>query len=72
MMYESPEIQLQRKKEVTSDEWWWVGLILLFVIWAYSQYQLQRAIDSCRSSGGLSRVDSYVFGTVWKVECYQP
>jgi hypothetical protein len=71
MTYASPDIQLESRVQMERDEWWWLGAILLFVAWAYSQYQLNNAINKCHSRGGVAKVSSYVFGTVWKVECFK-
>ncbi|PLR75317.1 hypothetical protein CU633_21785 [Bacillus sp. V3-13] len=70
MNYQSPVVELNQREKVTGDEYWWVGLVLLFVVWAYSQYAMQKAVSSCSKSGGLAKVDSYFWGTTYKVSCY--
>lgn len=44
-------------------------VVVLFVVWAARQAVLDRAIQRCYAKGGYPDVDSYVFGTVWKVKC---
>ena len=69
MSYVKPEIALEKKQKLVRDEWW--QAILLFIIWAYSQYAMKDAINKCEKRGGVAKVSSYVFGTVWKVSCYK-
>ncbi|MBD0379607.1 hypothetical protein [Paenibacillus sedimenti] len=69
MTFQSPQVNLEQKSNVSRDEWW--GLILLFVVWVVSQVALDRAISSCRDSGGLAKVESWAFSLMWKVECYK-
>jgi hypothetical protein len=70
MEYQSPAVKLKQREKVTGDEAWWIGLVLLFIIWAYSQYAMQRAVSTCSKSGGLAKVDSQFFGLNYKVSCY--
>lgn len=69
MTYAKPEVSLENRNELVRDEWW--QAVLLFAVWAYSQYAMNKAINKCENQGGLAKVDSYVFGTVWKVNCYK-
>lgn len=66
-MYQAAVVDL-REREVENDGFWWV-IIILFVLWAYSQYTLNEAINRCYDQGGEPHVTSYVYGTVWKIEC---
>lgn len=70
MNYQSPVIDLSQKSDLTRDEYWPI-LVVLFIVWAYNQYELNRAIASCENQGGVASVESYFFGTVWKVTCYK-
>lgn len=70
MKYQSPTVMLNQREEVTGDEYWWIGLVLLFVVWATSQYAMQKAVASCKNSGGVAKVESYWWGTNFKVLCY--
>ncbi|KQU13092.1 hypothetical protein ASG65_12145 [Bacillus sp. Leaf13] len=69
MNYLKPEVSVENKQELVRDEWW--QAVLLFAVWAYSQYAMNNAINKCEKSGGVAKVSSYVFGTVWKVSCYK-
>jgi len=69
MIYKKPEASFQSNNVLVRDEWW--QAVLLFVIWAYSQYAMKDAVKSCEKEGGVATVESYVFGTIWKVSCYE-
>ncbi|MCI2254823.1 hypothetical protein L2D08_10650 [Domibacillus sp. PGB-M46] len=69
MEYVKPLISLEKKQDLERDEWW--QAILLFVVWAYSQYAMKDAINKCEKQGGMAKVSNYVFGAVWKVSCYK-
>ena len=70
MTYAMPTVELNKRESLVRDEWWPV-IVILFVIWAYSQYSLNQAIKSCRSSGGVESVESKIFGMSWKVTCFK-
>jgi hypothetical protein len=68
--YISPTVDLKKKETLVGDEFWWVGLLVLFIVWCTSQYSMNRAINNCKNSGGLARVESVWWGTGYKVICY--
>ncbi len=71
MNYAAPSITIP-SRDLTRDEWWWLGMILLFAVRVYSNYALEeKAVDECTNSGGSARVVSSFFGSSWTVECYR-
>ncbi|KQU13093.1 hypothetical protein ASG65_12150 [Bacillus sp. Leaf13] len=66
-MYIKPSFE-ERKEKLTRDEWWQI-VVILFVLRVYSNYSLQKAIESCKSKGGLADVTSKFFGSSWEVRC---
>lgn len=67
-----PAAATLRDRRVTSDENPLAVIIVLFVVWAASQFVLDRAVQRCYGEGGYPDVESWVFGTVWKVTCKKP
>lgn len=66
-MCETASVDL-RERELENDGFWWV-IIVLFILWAYSQYTLNEAINRCYAQDGEPNVTSYFFGTTWKIKC---
>lgn len=69
MNFSSPVVNFEEKRNLTRDEW--VPLALLFVAYVYSQYAMNNAVKKCVASGGVSSVESYVLGAIWKVRCFK-
>jgi hypothetical protein len=67
MSFVSPTVNFEEKKNLTRDEW--LPLVLLFLVYCYSQYSLHQTINKCEKKKGVAEVTSIVFGAVWKVKC---
>lgn len=69
MSFTSPAVTFENnKRNLVRDEW--LPWVLLFVAYCYSQYAMNQAVKKCEKKGGLAEVQSWVFGAVWKVKCY--
>lgn len=58
----------ERNEVLVRDEWWQI-VVVLFVLRVYSNYSLQKAIDTCENRGGVANVTSKFFGSSWEVRC---
>lgn len=66
-VYCPPVAQVEDLSRERDEFWWVVGI--LFVVRAWSAWQLNDAIDRCYASGGSPEVESHFWGSFWELRC---